>query len=315
MGRRATIRACFLATAWTAGATVAFGQAPQKATPAAPKQAQPAAPQQAQPAAPADPAKMERLLQLWEGQSSRLKTLDAVIFRSDYNLAWEEYEYFEGRAIFKSPNLAYVDFRKIQQDKDNKPVKDPKTKAWVSAPKDRIVCTGNEVWQYESDTKQIFIYPLEKNEAAKALEEGPLPFLFNMKAADAKKRYHMTLMNEAAGFYTIGVRPKLQVDQQEFSQAFIRLDRKFLLPIQIVLHSPDGKFRKDFQLSHIQPNIAVKDETFQGKADPSWKVVRNPGPEDRPGAAAAAAAAAPAGARRRPAPAPAAARDATAPKR
>jgi hypothetical protein len=138
-----------------------------------------------------------------------------------------------------------------------------------------------------------------------------------MKAEDAKKRYHMTLMNEAADFYTIGVKPKLNVDQQEFSQAFIRLDRKFLLPIQIVLHSPDGKFRKDFQLSHIKPNIAIADETFQGKTDPSWKVVRNPGPEDRNAAAAAAAAAN--GARRRPAaapaPAPAAARNTAAPKR
>ena len=62
----------------------------------------------------------------------------------------------------------------------------------------------------------------------------------------------------------------------------------------------------------VLDNIAIADETFQGKTDASWKVVRNPGPEDRPAQAAAAAA----GPRRRPtAPAPAAARNAAAPKR
>ena len=32
----------------------------------------------------------------------------------------------------------------------------------------------------------------------RALEEGPLPFLFNFKAADAKKRYEMALVAEDA---------------------------------------------------------------------------------------------------------------------
>ncbi|APW60374.1 outer-membrane lipoprotein carrier protein LolA [Paludisphaera borealis] len=303
MGRGATIRAGFLAAVCTAGAPTAFGQAP-KAAPAAPKQAQPAAAQAK--AAPADPAKMERLLVLWEKQSSLLKTLDAKIFRRDYIVAWEEYEYFEGRAIFKNPNLAYIDFRKIQQDKDKKPVKDPKTNAWVSAPKERIICTGNEVWQYDSDTKQIIIYPLDKDQAAKALEEGPLPFLFNMKADDAKRRYNMTLISEDEKTYGISVRPKLEVDQESFSQAFVQLDRKYLLPVRIILHSPDGKSQKDFQLSGIKPNAKIEDDTFQGKTDASWKVVRNPDGDERPRAGVA-------GGQRRPA--PAAARNQAAPKR
>lgn len=311
MGRGATIRVGFLAAVCTANAQVAFGQAP-KAAPAAPQQvqaqAQPAAAQPKQ--APVDPAKMERLLVLWEKQSSLLTTLDAKIFRSDFTVAWEEFEYYEGRAIFKSPNLAYIDFRKIKQGEDKKPLKDPQTQAWVSAPKERIIVTGQEVWQYDSDTKQIIIYPLEKDQAAKALDEGPLPFLFNMKAEDAKKRYIMTLISEDEKTYGISVRPKLEVDQESFSQAFVLLDRKYLLPVRIVLHSPDGKLRKDFQLSGIKPNAKLEDDTFQGKTDASWKVVRNPGGNERPAPGAAAS-------RRRPAPAaaPAAARNQAAPKR
>jgi TIGR03009 family protein len=308
MGLGATIRAGLLAAVCTAGAPNAFGQAP-KAAPAAPKQAQPAAQPEAARAAPAK-MEMEKLLRLWEGQSSKLKTLDAKIFRRDYIVAWEEFEYFEGHAIFKSPNLAYIDFRKIKQDKDKKPVKDPQTQAWVSAPKERIICTGSEVWQYDSDTKQIIIYPLEKDQAAKALEEGPLPFLFNMKADDAKRRYDMTLISQDAKGYGISVRPKLEVDQESFSQAFVQLYRKYLLPVRIVLHSPDGKSQKDFQLGEIKPNAKLNDDTFTGKTDASWKVVRNPGGDERPRPGVA-------GGQRRPAPAaaPAAARNQAAPKR
>ena len=292
MGRGATIRAGFLAAVWTAGAPIAFGQAP-KAAPAAPRQAQAAAGQPK--AAPAvDPAKMERLLLAWEKQSSLLKTLDAKVFRRDYIVDWDEYEYFEGRAIFQNPNQAFIDFRKIKQDKNKKPVKDAKTNAWVSAPKERIVCTGDEVWQYDSDTKQIIIYPLDKDQAAKALEEGPLPFLFNMKADDAKRRYHMSLVSEDDKTYGVKVTPKLDVDQASFSTAFVQLDRKYLLPVRIWLQSPDGKGQKDFQLSGIKPNAKIAEGTFVGKTDPSWKVVRNPDGDARPAAGVAGRAGRPA---------------------
>ena len=66
----------------------------------------------------------------------------------------------------------------------------------MSTPYERIICTGKEVWQYRSDTQQIFIFPLGKDEQKKAIEEGPLPFLFNMQADDARQRYQMTLISE-----------------------------------------------------------------------------------------------------------------------
>ena len=279
MGSGVTIRASRLLAVWAVGGSLAFGQNAEKAPPA---QGQ-STPAEAQPdAAPVDPAKMDKLLQLWERQSTLLKTLDATILRTDVNPAWDEVEYYEGLAIFKSPNLAFIDFRKIKQDDDRKPVKDPKTKAWVSAPEERILCTGNEVWQYKSDTKQIFIYPLDEGQAEKAIEEGPLPFLFNMKAEAAKKRYVMTLMSEDEKAYGITIKPRLDVDKESFSQAFIQLDRKYLLPVRIVLLSPEGKSKKDFQLGPIEPNKKVNDANFQGQVIPNWKVVRNPAGADLP---------------------------------
>ena len=55
-----------------------------------------------------------------------------------------------------------------------------------------IVCGQNDVWQYLYEGKQIFIFPLAKGERQRALDEGPLPFLFNMKAKEAEERYEMS---------------------------------------------------------------------------------------------------------------------------
>ncbi len=197
-------------------------------------------------------------------------------------------EYYEGRALFKSPNLAFIDWNKIAQDEKKRPLKDPQKKdKWLSTPYERIVCTGGEVWQYKSDTQQIVIYPLGKNEKKKALEEGPLPFLFNMHAADAKARYGMTLIREDAKGYGVSIKPKLQEDKETFSIALVNLDGKYLLPVRILMRSPDGKSQKDFQLWDIHPNKVVNDKNFEGRPLGSpWKIVRNPGGDDRPRAGA-----------------------------
>jgi TIGR03009 family protein len=241
------------------------------------------APDGAPGAPPANAARMEWLLQQWEKQSSLLKSLDVMLTRTDSTPAWGDLEFYEGRALFKAPNLAFIDFNKIEQDEKKKRVIDPKTKKFVSKPYERIVCTGAEVWQYRSDVQQIFVFPLEKDEQQKAIEEGPLPFLFNMRANDAKKRYQMTLMSEDEKSFGVSILPKLQVDKESFSRAFVKLDAKYLLPLRIVMVSPDRKSTKDFTLSQMFPNKAVNDKNFEGRPlGPPWKVIRNPAGEERP---------------------------------
>jgi TIGR03009 family protein len=236
-----------------------------------PPAAQPARQAAAQPARPAptpNDARMKQLLKVWEQRSALLKTLDVKITRSDKSEAWGNEE-FEGRAILQSPNLAWLDFKKVSVDDKGKA---------VLKPYERIVCTGTEVWQYRSDARQIFIFPLEKKDQKRALEEGPLPFLFNMKASEAEARYLMTLVSEDKDFYVISVAPRLRVDQEAFSKAFLKLNGKTFLPDRIFLVSPDGKSTKDFTLTEVHPNAQVMSENFVGKPLPKpWQISRDPG--------------------------------------
>ena len=148
----------------------------------------------------------------------------------------------------------------------------------MTTPFETIICTKDEVWQYRFDLKQIFVFPLDKNARKRALEEGPLPFLFNMKADEAKARYDMLLLEEDAKQILLKITPKLKEDLESFSTAWVLLDAKFLLPTRIVLLAPDKKSTKDFYLSNIRANQLVNAAFFRvGDPGKPWKIERNPG--------------------------------------
>lgn len=239
---------------------------------------------QAQPAR--DPAKMKWLLQKWEGQSAKLKTLDVRIYRVDQDFRWKDEAHFEGRAVFKNPNLAYIDFSQLKLERNAKgqlaPVPDPNNpKARLKTRDETIVCARDAVWQYKYQGKQIFIFPLAKGERQRALDEGPLPFLFDMKAKDAEARYQMTLEGENAQYWLVKVEPKLQEDKESFKWALLYLEKTYLLPARIKLLSPDGKSSRDYYLSNPKANKEgeIDERIFQGGVLKGWTVQKNPAPD------------------------------------
>jgi TIGR03009 family protein len=229
---------------------------------------------------------MQQLLGLWEGQSAKLQTLELAMYRIDKDPKWGDEEHYLGRAAFKNPQLAYLDFRKVKmreqadpKDKRKKQfVPEKKDDKTVSVPFETIICTNQEVWQYRYDVRKIYIFPLDKDQRKRALEEGPLPFLFNMRAADANKRYDMALQGENKSQYLVMIKPLLKEDQDTFNIAWVYLDKKFLLPTRIYLLGPDKHSSKDFVLSDIKANKPVDDQFFRG-VNPNnyFKVERNPG--------------------------------------
>jgi len=238
-------------------------------------------------AAPFDPdgTKMQMLLIKWAKQSTQLRSLDVNIRRIDQSKKWGNEQYV-GRALFQSPNLAWLDFKKVVT-KDGK-------QEYV--PHERIVCTGKEVWQYRSDTQQVYIHELDVQQRQRALQEGPLPFLFNFEAEAARKRYQLKLNGEDENSYTVIVVPLLDIDKESFRSAYIELDKTMLLPRTIVLLDPEGKSQKHFTMSDIKPNHPVAAANFKGvKPGPPWKVMytNEEGGTPKAGAAPARTGAAP----------------------
>ena len=84
-----------------------------------------------QPAADPQPPSMtmQQLLADWEGQSEKLKTLELAIYRIDKDPQWGDEEHYLGHAAFKTPQLAFLDFRKVKMQEQPDP-KDKKKKGW-----------------------------------------------------------------------------------------------------------------------------------------------------------------------------------------
>ena len=270
------------------------------ATAAAKPVAAPLTPEQ-QKAKAADEAKkrqeMDQLLVEWEKQSKTVKSLQVVFERIDRSAKWGD-QIYQGQAILKSPDLACLEFKKAIPDANGK----PKTKTDATGkpvmevekePFQRIVCTGKEVLQYEWDEKAVYIYPLDKEARQKALQQGPLPFLFNMKAAEAKARYGMTLLaqDKMPNAYLIAIVPREEIDRDSFHHAFVYLNKETFLPDKVLLYPVGDKDTQEFRFSAIFPNKPIDDGYFHPPVNiPGWKINRNePQVAARPAAGAAAA--------------------------
>jgi len=227
---------------------------------------------------------MDRVLAEWENRSKQIKSLDVLFDRIDRSPGWGD-QHYQGRAMLQSPDLACLQFQKYKLDGDRKRIytknKDGKVVAQMEPePFERIVCTGKEVLQYSWDDRKIFVFPLDKQARQKALQQGPLPFLFNMKAAECKARYSMTLVQQTENDYVIGILPREDIDKDSFSKAFLWLSKKTFLPNQLWLYTIGDKERQEFKFAgdsnQIVANAPLASKWFQPTQYEGWKVVDNP---------------------------------------
>jgi TIGR03009 family protein len=272
------IAGTFVTLLATAGlASTALGQAqnppPRRQGPAqGPAAAKAAGPMNAP--AP-NPAAMKKLLKQWEVQSARLNSLSVGFTRIDTS-HWGDEEY-QGRAYLKKTpaegqksHLACLHFQEVTRGADKQP---------QVADHERIVVTGTEVRDYDYKTKQIFVYPLARQDRKRALQEGPLPFLFNMNAGAAEARYTMSLLKENADAYLIEVIPLVDQDKEVFSQALLLLSKKTFLPDRLVLVSPNGKDKQDYRFKDVVANEEINPKFFEALMIKGWKEIYNPAPE------------------------------------
>ena len=241
---------------------------------------------------------LQRVLAEWEEKSKAITSLNVEFERIDRSPGWGDV-YYQGRAMLQSPDLACLEFKKYKLDSKGKKLvvtKDGKPTGQLEAqPFERIVCTGKEVLQYSWDEKKIFVFPLDKQQRQKALQQGPLPFLFNMKAAELKQRYSMTLLKQTnPDYYLIGIAPNERIDKDSFSKAFLWLNKKTYLPHQLWLFPIGEKERQEFVFAGgsntIVPNSTLDPKFFLANRFEGWKVIDNPaGDAPAPKSKAAAA--------------------------
>lgn len=234
----------------------------------------------------ADDTRMLQLLSQWETVSRAHDTLYAQFTRTDRSPAWPDAKVFEGKALLRKPNLACLEFKERVAGQEN-PVFNQ-----------RIVCSGEKVYQFLGPTKQVFVYPLAADERRRAIEEGPLPFLFNMRVDRALERYSWKLLQERratatkAAVYIVEIVPRQAIDLEEFSRALVMLNQETFLPEALQLFAPNGKDTKTFIFEQVERNgeknpagnLAYYDGEKMARKfqDYGYKVIVNPDATDQP---------------------------------
>lgn len=237
--------------------------------------------------APADAAaeqqksqKLQAILKQWEFKSAGLGSLDIRFTREDISPGWDGEDgptKFRGRALLQSPDRAILRFEKLERVKGQQR---------YTAHED-IILTGQHVLQYAYPTRQIFVHPLAKDARQRILEEGPLPFLFKMRASELERRFRLNLASETTNAYIIEVHPLLEYDQETFIGAHLWLNKRSFLPDKLRFYAPNKKDQKEYTFGGIVENPQLDPNLFRGTKLEGWTVHENPGPDPAQRGAAA----------------------------
>jgi TIGR03009 family protein len=180
-------------------------------------------------AAPAalDPVKnpLDAILVNWEKAMTGINQLTADLTRTTLDKAFRTTDVFEGTAKYLKPNMAMLYLKK-------------KKKPEIY---EKFLCTGTYVYRFNPQQKVVEVYELPKSKDGKMGDDNLLSFLFGMKAADAKARYELTLLQPPANdkwYYYILIKPKNKADQKDFSRARLVLNRTTFMPRQLWFEDP-----------------------------------------------------------------------------
>jgi TIGR03009 family protein len=248
-------------TSWLALATLLLWQA------AGPAQQPPAAPVPP-PAAGLDPARnpLDAFLLRWEDAMKQVTTLSAQCSRVEENKTQLVTKTYVGTAKYLRPSSGLLEM--YQRDK--------------SENFEKIVVSGGILYQYLPQLKQIQAHHLPPPRAGQVAEDNFLSFLFGMKAAEAKRRYELTLQKEDQYYVYIGVTPRFDADKADFKQARLVLNRDSFMPRQLWFEQPN-RDTVTWDFPKVEIGIRLNPADFSKPPVPQgWRMVDVKPQDQRP---------------------------------
>lgn len=200
---------------------------------------------------------LETLLKQWEQKSSQIKMLEGKHKRTTYNLVFETEQIASGVFYLETPDKGRIDLVGTKPDKNEKSSrigKSGKPFRLEEGPGEKWICSGQEIIAVNEEEKSYQVMPLPKDVQGENIVKSPLPFLFGMKADEAKQRYHMVLKSNTEKSAVLIIRPRLQLDQQNYSEAYVLLDKTTYLPSAVKLFDPAGNLETVYKFEKVEIN-------------------------------------------------------------
>lgn len=204
------------------------------------------------------------LLQTWEQKTAGIDTLQGSFRRYTYDSVFMTEKRAVGRYWFGSPDKARMDFQP-----------DPEiAKALSTAPEGKLhhefqgktfsvevdtartwICTGKEILEVDHPQKQYSRMEIPQEYQGQRITDGPLPFLFGMKADSVSTRYKLVFgeKHDPQSQVHIVAYPLLPQLRREFQRAELLLDPKTYMPQAVKLWDPSGNVETVYLFYNPEP--------------------------------------------------------------
>jgi TIGR03009 family protein len=207
--------------------------------------------------------RLDALLMRWE---SEMKSVPSVyvkkLQRTDKETGSQKPRVMEGEARYLKPNLAAL--RLVQVD-------DPRFY-------ELMVCTGQFMYEFRPQFKKLVIHEMESR--VSGFDNNLLSFLFGMSAAEAKRRYELTLAKDITDqnphWVYIDIKPRFEADKREFTRAQLVLFAQNMLPRRLWFEHPNSS-EVTWDLKEVDTSVELKPMDFRPPDAPKgWDTQRIP---------------------------------------
>lgn len=209
---------------------------------------------------------LDSVLHGWEKSMTDLKSFAAVVERDSLDKALQSRDQYKGYAMFlKAANKGDASRARLELAKINN------TKVF-----EKYICTGTYLYEYAPVNQVVRVHNMPQNKQGEIQQESFLSFLFGMGAAQAKARYqmdHVAPNPPDKHYHYIRIRPKLDQDKSDFSEARLSLYRANNLPAQIWYHQPNGN-EITWNFSKLQIDVSIPLEYFNPDMPKGWRMER-----------------------------------------
>lgn len=201
------------------------------------------------------PPELEQLLVDWERESSKITRLHGVIKRYTYDSVFSLEKRAIGEFWYQDPDKGRIDFGPgdLKEPVVKKAPNGQLFQVQAETPQ-RWICTGKQILIIDVAAEMYDKVDIPVQQQGRNIMSGPLPFLFGMKAEQAKQRYHLSLGSRhwpqgsvqkingvekrfSPQYHVVAI-PKLEVDAKEWCRAEVQLDGKSFIPTAIKLFNP-----------------------------------------------------------------------------
>jgi TIGR03009 family protein len=201
-----------------------------------------------------DPA-LEKVLKDWEQHTSQFKKLagEFEVFKYDPIFLIEKRA--AGKFVHEAPDKGNYERLATEIDPKEKSKKTDKNGTPYKLESDspeRWVCTGKEVIKIDMRERTYDRMPIAPENQGQNIIDGPLPFLFGMKADRAKKRYKLKLLRKNDTEIWLQAVPRWDTDAGNWEKAVIIIDAEKFVPNAVKLYDPTGA-----ETVHIFKNIEI----------------------------------------------------------